>query len=327
MIAINRAAAAALLALLVGGYGAAADIVVERPEEAISFPETWAYVSPGDESRLTGSLPVTDIAFFSAGLNNLGALSGVPDFKKISAAKARKHLVVAETGNAALIHFCLDPRYGLRDALAEAIASAAQPYDGVQIDFEAVMSSDADRFVEFLSILKAGLGGKTLSVAVPARWRKTGDAYDYARIAPAVDRVIVMAYDEHWSGSVPGPVASAQWTAKVAAYALQNVGASKLVMGLPFYGRAWPDKQLSRAYHHSGIMRILNEQAGSVARGDGAVPYFEYRETVVVRVYFEDAASVFAKLRSYRDASVRAVAFWRFGQEDPAVWSILRVGE
>jgi spore germination protein len=322
----SRAAAAALLALAAVGLGAA-EIVAERPDEAVSFPETWAYVSPGDEAKLTGSLPVTDIAYFGAGVSGLGALSGVPDYKRIAAVRARKHLVVAELGNAALAHFCLDPQYRLRDALVEAVASAAQPYDGVQIDFEAVLSADADLFVEFLGALKTSLKGRTLSVAVPARWRKTGDAYDYGRIASVADRVVVMAYDEHWSGGVPGPVASAEWTAKVAAYALQNVGAGKLVMGLPFYGRAWPDKQLARAYQHSGIMRILNEQSGSLARGDGDVPYFEYRETVTVRVYFEDAASLLAKLRAYREASVRAVAFWRLGQEDPAVWSVLRVGE
>ena len=49
----SRAAAAALLAILAVGLGAA-EIVVERPDQAVSFPETWAYVSPGDEAKLTG---------------------------------------------------------------------------------------------------------------------------------------------------------------------------------------------------------------------------------------------------------------------------------
>jgi spore germination protein YaaH len=323
---IRRAAWTALAAALAVS-AAFSESVVERPEETVSFPETWAYLGVGDEAKLNGSFPVTDIAYFSASISNVGSLSGVPDFEKIAAAGVRKHLVVAELGNAALTHFCLDPQYPLRDALVSAISEAAAPYDGVQVDFEAVMSRDGALYVDFLERLKAALGNKTLSVAVPARRRATGDAYDYGRIGAVADRVVVMAYDEHWSGGAPGPVASAPWTAKVADYALQNIGSEKLVMGLPFYGRAWPDKQLSRAYNHSGIMRILNEQSGSLARQEGDVPNFEYQETVTVRVFFEDVRSLLSKLRAYREASVRAVAFWRFGQEDPSVWSILRVGE
>ena len=34
------------------------------------------------------------------------------------------------------------------------------------------------------------------------------DNYDYKTLSQNVDYLILMAYDEHWNGSEPGPVAS-----------------------------------------------------------------------------------------------------------------------
>jgi spore germination protein YaaH len=90
-----------------------------------------------------------------------------------------------------------DPAYPVRDRLVAQIAEAAAPFDGVQIDFEKVHSADRDNFVEFLTLVRAAIGNRTLTVALPARVRKVDDPYDYARIGPIVDRIIVMAYDEH----------------------------------------------------------------------------------------------------------------------------------
>jgi len=277
-------------------------------------------VSAGEESFLNAKLPVTDAAHFCASINSSGELVGLPDPKKLDGFKGRKHLVVAELGNFALAHFILLPEFRVRDALIDSIVQASRPYDGVQIDFEAVLTKDRDAFIEFLRVLKSRIGGKTLSVAVPARFKGVDDAYDYERIGAAADRVVVMAYDEHWSTSKPGPIASTQWCRNVAAYATAKMRADKLVMGLPFYGRAWADRQLSRAYRHEGVARLIIEKAGGRTSRENDIPFLEYEETVSVKVYYEDAASIRSKLRAYADAGVSAVSFWRLGQEDPAVW-------
>ncbi len=293
-----------------------------------AFSEIWGYLLSGDEKSLVPEASVTDIAYFGAGMNAYGALVGVPTRSRIKDRNGRVHLVVAETSNQALTHFCIDPRFGIRDALVESIAAAAAPYDGVQIDFEAVPPADAANFRDFLMELSRAMlrygTEKTLSVALPARTRKIVDPYEYGSISAVVDRVIVMAYDEHWSGSAPGPIASLAWCGRVATYARDVIGAEKLVMGIPFYGRAWGDVNPSKAYKFSSLGNLMADKGIAEINRTEGIPWFEYVETVRVKVFFEDSRSVIERAALYRERGISGLSFWRLGQEDPEIWSALK---
>jgi spore germination protein len=196
----------------------------------------------------------------------------------------------------------------------------------VQIDFEAVTGDDAEYFFGFLGELKQKLpAGKMLSVALPARFQQVTDAYDYTRIAPIVDRIVVMAYDEHWSTSSPGPVASLAWCAKVAEYARGAVPGDKLVMGLPLYGRAWQDKRLARALRFRNIQDIVAEKKSTPNYASELGAWFEYSENVVVKVFYDDSRTILEKLQLYRSKNIASVSFWRIGQGPPELWSSIGV--
>ena len=209
----------------------------------------------------------------------------------------------------------------MRPLLIEDICRVAQDFDGIQIDFEAVARDDAQSFFDFLKELKSRLpAGKTLSVAVPARTRLVADAYDYARIAAIVDRIIVMAYDEHWSTSAAGPVASLPWCARVAEHARSVVEDGKVVMGLPLYGRAWQDKRLAKALRFRNVQELLAEKNGTPGYAPELGAYFEYSESVVVKVFFDDLRTILERLRLYREKEIGSVSFWRIGQGPPELW-------
>jgi len=295
---------------------------IEMPPPA-EFAEIWAYVQSGEEASLDPAWPITDVGHFGAMIGNTGKLKGLPVRKKLSHYNGRVHLVIAEISSYALTHFCLDPDYPIRARLLTDIVVAAKGYDGVQIDFETVLQEDTEHYLSFLSSLKKRLGKKTLSVAIPARTRKVIEPYEYRRVAAVADRVVVMAYDEHWSGSAPGSVASSAWCSKVSAYALSTIGERKLVMGLPFYGRAWGETNPSRAYRFSTLSKLMDEKdISEINRVDGSAS-FEYQETIRVRVFFEDARSVRERALLYSGSGVGKIAFWRVGQEDPDVWNCL----
>lgn len=313
-----------------GGFSKGADADASSPPEADTpgaYAEIWAYLMDGEEAYLDFSFPISDVGYFGANVNTFGELAGVPDRLKIAGYTGRVHLVVADNSRA-LTHFCLDPQYSVRNRLLQEIADASADFDGVQIDFELVSERDREHFFSFLAELKAKINPKPLSAAIPARTRDiAADPYSYDRITEHTDRILIMAYDEHWSGSAPGPVASMDWCASVSEYARSRIPSGKLIMGLPFYARAWGTPNPSKAYKYSTLSNVAAEKRIDLGAADrtGGHPHFSYTETVNVSVYFDDAESVFQRAEMYRAAGVDKIGFWRLGQEAPGIWGRLRL--
>ena len=118
--------------------------------------------------------------------------------------------------------------------------------DGINIDFENVPKSDGEYFVQFLRELTpmAHQQGAVVSVDtfVPKPWTKH---YNRNAVGEIVDYVIVMGYDEHYSGSSEsGSVASIGWSEEAITETLaEGVDKSKLILGVPFYTRVWTETQ------------------------------------------------------------------------------------
>jgi spore germination protein YaaH len=288
-----------------------------------SLDEIWAYLISGNEEALKASYPLSDIGYFGAEVDGYGQLTGVPNRRKIANFSGRVHLVVCCNGRA-LTHFSLEPGGAVRTRLISDLLEAARPFDGLQIDFENVPARDGAAFRSFLGELRQGLGNKMFTIALPARTRTLADdVYDYRRIAPLVDRILVMAYDEHWSTSPPGPIASLDWCRSVASYSLAVIGPEKLIMGLPLYGRTWGSENTFRAFFHSGIERIKRENNVTEVRREKGIPTFTYEIPLTVTVYYEDEYSLSLRIEMYRAIGVKSIGFWRLGQETAAVWSLL----
>jgi spore germination protein YaaH len=290
-----------------------------------SFNEVWAYLVSGREFALDLRLPISDLVYFGAEVDQYGTLTSVPNFSNIARFPGRKHFVVS-CNSRSLSYFALLEGRPERDVLIQAILDAARPYNGIQINFEYIPARSADAYLSFLRELRQRSPGKVFSVAIAARIRTLqNDVYDYRRILPHVDRMLVMAYDEHWSTSAPGPIASMDWCQRVARYSLDTIGTEKLIMGLPFYGRRWGDVAPNRAFIHSGIEDIKNEQNITEIQRVRGIPTFKYETPVLMTVYYEDEHSLAMRLDMYKKMGVRNVGFWRLGQETPDFWPYIRL--
>ncbi|MDR2660366.1 MAG: glycoside hydrolase [Spirochaetaceae bacterium] len=299
------------------------DILPDEELPESSFSEVWAYISSGRESDIKTSYPVSDLVYFAAEIDRYGHLVDIPRRKNITRFNGRVHLAVI-CNSAGLTHFVIQGGAEARKSLVSEILSAAKDYDGLNIDMEYVPARDEEHFLSFLAEIRAGLGSKIFSVCVPARTR-AGGVYNYSSIAAISDRVFVMAYDEHWSGSSPGPVASMNWCKSVAEYGLHAIGPEKLVMGLPFYGRGWGDKSTSRALIHSTTENLKRDYEVKEVRRVNGIPMFTYEVTVSVTVFYEDEYSLAARMRLYRNQGVQNIGFWRLGQETPKIWRLIKL--
>jgi spore germination protein YaaH len=134
-----------------------------------------------------------------------------------------------------------------------------------------------------------------------------------------------MAYDQHWSTSKPGPVSSLNWCSRVSKYAVSKIPSEKIVMGIPFYGRAWIDKNPARAYRLNNTREVMKEFKPEIEYTEDGIPFFTYSTTVNVTHFFEDKNTIADKLKLYKSSSINKAAFWRISQETPEIWDIIKV--
>ncbi len=309
---------------------------IEQTENAVHFNEIWAYVLDGREDALSNEMPLTDVGYFGAEISNRGFLTAVPDATKLVFYEGRVHLV-AVCNHYGMTHMMLNPEYPFREQLIDDLISAVEEYnyDGLQIDYELILAVDEDNFISFLEELNYRLKNlpgtekvkeRIFSVAVPARTRYlTEDAFDYERITATADKVFVMAYDEHWSGGTPGPVASFDWGENVATYALETIGQEKLIMGQPFYGRTWGDINGNRAFFHSGMERQIEEHKVKNLERTENILNFTYTVPLTITGYYDDANSIEARSNMYKNMNINKTGFWCLGQEDREVWNRLAI--
>ena len=295
-------------------------------DDPLEFEEIWGYVVTDREKYFSKDMPVTDLCYFSADVNSYGELSSIPNPKQFAGFKGRIHLVVTCTGRA-LTHFSMTPGTKEYKGILDAIESTSKKYDGIQVDYENIGARDAANFLTYLKDIRKRIGpDKILSVALPARTRTiSDDIFNYKKIEPLVDRILIMAYDEHWSTSAPGPIASTKWGLRVAKYAVSRIPEDKLIMGLPFYGRSWANTNPAKAWYFKSINEIYEKNdCSEISRIDN-VPYFTHSVTVNVTTYFEDELSLYTKCLNYSELGIKKIGFWRIGMEDPNFFKHLNI--
>ncbi|MBX6353426.1 MAG: peptidoglycan-binding protein [Thermoflavifilum sp.] len=277
-----------------------------------------------------------------------GTISATPGLTSATAALlqyARSHHVKLyatitnirpDTGNfdGTLVHQLVSNAAAQAQFRASALALCAQGYDGIDIDFESVAPSDRSAFLALLADLSSDLhaAGKSLSITVPARTGATAEpwsaAYDYAAIGNLADEVPIMAYDFSWQGGSAGPIAPLSWDQNILEYALTQMPASKVRLGLGLYGYDWdvirggPARALSLGAVDHLMQSTRSTETWNAA---DAFPYFTYTDTGgdVHQVYYENEASLAAKLQLASQDGVTGVAVWHAGLETPLAWSAI----
>jgi len=212
-------------------------------------------------------------------------------------------------------------------------------YTGVNMDFENMYATDRDLYSQFIRELVNAFHAQGLKVMVSAP-AKTADnptsawvgTFDYAALGQVVDKIQLMTYDQHGSWSnVTGPVAGYNWVDKVLAYAVSQIPANKVVMGLPAYGYDWNTTTGSghKAVSWKSIPNLINS-TGAIPQWDEASqsPYFNYVAADGTKhvVWYENAKSIEVKTRLVEKYQLGGVSMWRMGLEDESFWKAVQAG-
>ena len=209
---------------------------------------------------------------------------------------------------------------------AGAIAAMAQRggYEGMVLDFEGHSSAERGALLAVVSAIADSAHRRGVSpvvVAVPAT--DTASYPARAIVAAGADLVLVMLYDEHWAGSPPGPIASPEWARRRLATRISEVGASRIVVGLPLYGYHWRPNAPTDVVGYADALRIATA-AGLTLEREPASQTLRVVRPDSAQVWVADAVLLRALIDDAERAGVKRFSLWRLGLEDPAIWDGLR---
>ncbi|MFA5523543.1 MAG: glycosyl hydrolase family 18 protein, partial [Tissierellales bacterium] len=232
-----------------------------------------------------------------------------------------------------------------REKLSEEIVAAIKEYnlDGINVDIENVTEEDRADYTDFVRLIRSKLPeGKELSVAVAANPRgfTTGwhGSYDYEALAKYSDYLMIMAYDESYFGSEPGPVASRAFVENSIKYALNRVSSEKIVLGIPFYGRYWNENESAggNGISLAKVDSVIRHYKGKVYFDKSSMsPYTIFTVgandiKLLVNgkaltpgnytIWFENEDSIKDKLQLVNKYNLKGTGSWSLGQELPSTW-------
>lgn len=194
---------------------------------------------------------------------------------------------------------------------------------GVMLDLESLPRSAHTDYRRFVAELRSrfAVRGWTVALAVPV----ADPDWDLAAYAAVADRLVVMAYDEHWMGGEAGPIASQPWFMRVVAGAVAAIGRDKAVVALGSYGYDWSGGRTEPLTIAEAWSRAARAGTKPVFDAGSGNMRFAYRENGRVHaVWMLDAVSASNQLRVLDRLGVGGTALWRLGSEDSGFWSALR---
>lgn len=206
---------------------------------------------------------------------------------------------------------------------------------GINVDFENVKPADRELLSSFIDSLAKELDtvSATLSIDVsPDLGTDWTDAFDYKALGKSVDYVVLMGYDEHWTGGIKaGSVASLPWVTKGLDTLIKEVPAHKTILGMPLYNREWEVNQAGKLLSSRDI--LLGEQSRfiqsnpSVPKWDAKLGQYVMNYTksdIPQQMWLEESRSLSRKYEMGANRKVAGYAYWHVGGETPEVWPSLR---
>lgn len=341
----RRAAPAALITAAVLTSACTTNVANPAPAPAPAAPTAvtgrvhlgptrfWGFTAPWDarsDSSLRAHEPVLDAAI--TGWIQLDSVTGRPtllypdDSRRAGASTTRFALVTSWHGRE--FHPRLVRRLGANARELAAVASrvarlvSRHGYTGIVLDLEEQSVGDTALTARVVRVIADSVrdhGASTVAVAIPAA---DTAAYPTRAFFPAADFVLVMLYDEHWSTSAPGPVATPDWVRRTLGQRISDVGVDHIVAALPLYGYLWRGNQPAEPLSFADAKRAASQADVQIAR-DPASQSLHAIQPGSWELWSSDAEL----LRVLRDEvaalGVTRIALWRLGQEDPAVWMLI----
>ncbi|WP_245856102.1 glycosyl hydrolase family 18 protein [Paenibacillus rigui] len=232
--------------------------------------------------------------------------------------------------------------YDKRMKMIKQLLSYAQLYSlqGINIDFENVSTKDKDNLTQFVREMVPLMHEQGLIVSMDVTPKSNSEMwslfYDRKALIDSLDYMMIMAYDEFWASSpTAGSVSSLPWVEKNVVKLMKEdqIPASKLILGVPFYTRVWTEETVDgktkvsskSVYMETPQKTIKEKNLTPVFLPEAGQNYVEYKDgDKLNKIWLEDEVSMKARLDLVKKYNLAGVASWRRGYETPSIWNLIK---
>ena len=326
-----------------------ADAPPLRPHEVFGFAPYWT-LNQGAGFNVT---QLSTIAYFSIDVNPNGTLNesgpGWDGYQsqdlsnlvtRAHAAGDRVVLTVTCFDQSALDQLTSSTSAPSTLATALIAAMQAKNLDGVNLDFEGSGSADQSGLTRLVMGISTAIHGVNphYQVTMDTYASSAGDSsgfYNIPALAPAVDGFFVMEYQLNLqsNGSAVSPLTSTMYSDRLAVEQyLAAVPASKILLGLPYFGIDWPTTDGTLTAQATGPATQLSY--GQIMSSghphywdpttDTAWTSYEVG-TQWHETFFEDPTSLYDAAQLAASNNLAGVGIWALGMDgnDPSMLSAL----
>ena len=307
----------------------------------------YAYPFIG-QREIQALLPyLTYLTPFTYGITSQGKLIPPDDSTLISTA--------LQSGTAPLLHLSTLTEEGgfsnelaslvlndmaVQDALIDNLEETVleRGYQGLDVDFEFVFPQDAGAYADFLGRLTAHFNPMGYPVIAALAPKTSADqkgqlyeGHNYRAIGEAVNRAFLMTYEWGYTYGPPMAVAPLPNVQQVVEYALTEIPAEKLWLGIPNYGYDWTlpfvqGESMARSLSSQEAVALAIRYSAEIQYSVQAQsPFFYYTDEGAAAhvVWFEDARSIRAKLALVPRYGLSGVGYWNLMRAFPQNWRVL----
>jgi spore germination protein YaaH len=198
--------------------------------------------------------------------------------------------------------------------------------DGILIDLEDLANHTGAALTSLMKDIYERLSpkGKLVMISVMSKTSRTAEPwykeYNYQDLAKYADYIQIMSYDFSYSTSAPGPIAPLDWVNRVMAYAVTEIPSEKILMGVPYYGRAWKksgNAWVSKSMGWAVATQTAARYGAAINRTTNpadavGIPTFQYVDSAGAHwtVYYDDRKSWEGKLNLVDHYNLGGVGGW-----------------
>jgi spore germination protein len=229
---------------------------------------------------------------------------------------------------------------GLQNAVIDKIIEKMweKGYLGLDVDFEYIEPEDSEAFISFLQNITARLNAQGFSVNVDLAPKVSAlqpgllyEAHDYPRIGAIANTVLLMTYEWGYSQGPPMAVAPINQVRRVVSYAVTEIPAQKIFMGIPNYGYVWrlPYQRgmvVATSIGNQFALQLAARYRAEIQYDEIAQsPFFYYSDMEGLRhvVWFEDVRSIRAKWDVIVENDLLGAGYWSVMRPFAQNWAFI----